>query len=83
MGLSFPCWPSSTTRACSPPGRMAKIEHNVSTSHKALIDQAINQVRSACSQRYEVPDARLEFDEQSFSLSDPTAWNLLPVSLFN
>jgi len=40
-------------------------------------------LRSANSQRYEVPRTKLKFGERAFSFAGPTAWNSLPSDLQN
>jgi len=38
-------------------------------------------LRSANSQRYEVPRTKLKFGERAFSFAGPSAWNSLPSDL--
>jgi hypothetical protein len=38
-------------------------------------------LRSACSQRYEIPRTALKFGERAFLFAGPTAWNSLPSYL--
>jgi len=38
-------------------------------------------LRSASSQRYEIPRTALKFGERAFSFAGPSAWNILPVEV--
>ena len=40
-----------------------------------------SRLRSATSNRYEVPETRLKFGESAFSVTGPTAWNNLPEEI--
>mgnify|MGYP003411297209 FL=1 len=42
-----------------------------------------SRLRSASSQRYEVPPSRLKMGERRFSFAGPAAWNSLPADLHN
>jgi hypothetical protein len=42
-----------------------------------------SRLRSASSQRYELPSFRLKMGERSFSFATPAAWNSLPAALNN
>ena len=44
---------------------------------------ARRSLRSASSQRFEVPRTKLKFGERSFSFAGPTAWNALSTELQN
>ncbi len=48
----------------------------------AIADLSSRQaLRSASSNRYEVPRTRLKFGERAFSFAEPSAWNFLPPVL--
>jgi hypothetical protein len=42
-----------------------------------------SRLRSASSQRYELPSSRLKMGERRFSFAGPAAWNSLPAALHN